>query len=697
MHKPTLDPISIPESQNVETVDQSNSSKEPAIVHPKVVSQSGRRTSVAMSLPPLSVKPSSIQNPSKSQQSSIFQIIWDMQARSKSDEEESKKNSLNQQSTQPQQKQQTFQQMEQQLHRQHQLQLKQLQEMQQQQIQQLQTQQKQQLQQLQQQQKQQIHQFQQQHQKMLEQISQEKSFEQETQQSQIKKDMPKQNASNSITGFFVGTKLSGRKVSNPVVDDEVPTVVKLTNSRTCDSNVTFEPLPPLSLPDAPDFEEIFQKKLKVCSWILDFSESSKQQKEKEIKVRAMSDLIELFENTREVEKLTDQQKHDVFRMLYINIFDQNPPFQIKQLPPDLTISTVDPSWPHLFYCFQILNRYIQIFYDSPDININIAKRAIYLLQLPDANERLQLTSFLRCYYEKCPADRLEVLRIIKKSLIDFLDKQALPYCVMPLLVLTTHILLRSQQTFYNEFVVMIKEVILPLFGNYYFPLFHVNLKQLIITFLSINNNYTYDILRAIELKWPQICNIMQTQIFELLLLIFEKMPQELFRNISLRVFAFIGECVQSLNIKLAEAAIDIWHTAKPDNWIGLNSKDAIRKMYNPISTIIGKHWNKSLVEKATQSIGEMSRIDKVSFQKVKAYWRRYNAQKYKPRIPNDCQRSWNIITKAANEKCNDFDFHSKIKEIYRNFHNEKKPTLEISRFMPVKSKEQQDNQNQNKK
>ena len=100
----------------------------------------------------------------------------------------------------------------------------------------------------------------------------------------------------------------------PLIDSEVPGVIRVTAARhVAVSGVTFAKLDPLprSVQD-PQFNSLLKQKLDICCEILDFLSPNAQVQEKEIKSRSLCELIELFENSREVMSLNDEQKGWIF-------------------------------------------------------------------------------------------------------------------------------------------------------------------------------------------------------------------------------------------------------------------------------------------------------------------------------------------------------------------------------------------------
>ena len=317
------------------------------------------------------------------------------------------------------------------------------------------------------------------------------------------------------------------------------------------------------------------------------------------------------------------------------------------------------------------------------------KKLINLTQIADTNERMQLVAFLRSYYNNRVNDQDEILSMIKEKLLEMIDVIAKPYCVMPLIILLTHIYSKSRTPSSSQYVDTIIQAVLPLISHPYMPIYQANIRQLLTTFLSGNGYYATQVLRGIEIRWPQTSFQMQLYVFDILLNIFDRLDSNTFKPMARRVFQFIADCVESPNYKLVQNALDMWKIATLENWIGQNARYAIKAMYEPVFNISEKYYIKATMEKANEVLGEMSRIHKNSYQKMKSYVKQIRSKRLRPRVPNDTQRGWVAIARAAAERQTqingkaDFDLNEKLQLFYDVFHNEKKVTLMVSRFIPV--------------
>lgn len=164
-----------------------------------------------------------------------------------------------------------------------------------------------------------------------------------------------------------------------------------------------------------------ENKLIFCWEIFDFTAKNVDLDEIEAKERALIDLVCLFEQSSQIKNIDDGLKKKIFDMLEFNIFHHNS-FQ-KMNFNDSSAVYHEPSWPHLGCCYRIMNAFIKLFPNIELININLIKRLFHFIELPDANERLQIVSLIRTYYDTHQNERLKIIKMVESILIDVFENQ----------------------------------------------------------------------------------------------------------------------------------------------------------------------------------------------------------------------------------------------------------------------------------
>ena len=354
--------------------------------------------------------------------------------------------------------------------------------------------------------------------------------------------------------------------------------------------------------------------------------------------------------------LTCQQAF--FKMFEKNIFRSDPKFPTALDTCNYTLKVIEPSWFHLVFCYQLLLRFLTLFPEADYFNFNTIKRAIYLMQLPDANERSQLVSFVKSYYDIHPNEQELILIEIRNSLIALYSGQLVPFCMMSLLLIFTHILFRRLNQ--NNNVVDIEsrktflEGAIPLIGFNYIPNQHQYLKSFFVNSLRADPTFIYPIIRAIQNKWPRQNGTKIPLILDLLITITKVMDPKIFSKISSNYFDFLAHQISTCHYKTIDTIISIWTKEDYKPWITTNSVIAINKMYETIYTISITHWDENVRKKFENVLKIMSEINPPEFHKMKMIVKRKRTVPCHHELTNSTETSkkWKYVAEFSglNEK-----------------------------------------------
>ncbi|OHT13550.1 hypothetical protein TRFO_03292 [Tritrichomonas foetus] len=454
--------------------------------------------------------------------------------------------------------------------------------------------------------------------------------------------------------------------------ESIPNCISFsTNHEIHSSHKIYEEAPPLPLVTDKEFENVLSKKLVLCSEVFDFTDPDSEIQAKELKEKYLFELIDLFNNEQEAQLLNPKFQRGIFYMIESNIFRKDPIFPTKQQTLDFVMTVTEPSWPHLFYCYQILNRFVTLFPDAEFVNLSVVHKAITLTQLPDANERNQLVSFLRIFYDNRPNDRLQLINFVNNQLQSLIEGYSIPYCGMPMIVLLTHIISHTPPPLPDYLMKVIKESLIPAISLPYLSLYLINVKQFFSAILTVHPDNIVEILRHMQRVWPLTNASKQQQCLDILLFVFAKMTRPIFKPISHSSFAFLAQFVNSEHTKLSETVMEIWLKQPPDEWIVENSRVGIVEMFDAISIAATSHWCRINMEKANLVLNEMAKINKTQFHKMKIAQKQAQAQKPPPKKSNTFIRKWTYITKKASRRGYDVNIDEEVEIISEYFSNDK--------------------------
>lgn len=109
-----------------------------------------------------------------------------------------------------------------------------------------------------------------------------------------------------------------------------------------------EPLPAFKDVSVTEKQSLFVRKLHLCAFTFDFTDSTRNVREKEIKRQTLVELVD-YVNTG-TGKFTEAVSEDIIFMLSANLFRSLPPTKAHDqdnLDPDEEEPALEPAWPHL--------------------------------------------------------------------------------------------------------------------------------------------------------------------------------------------------------------------------------------------------------------------------------------------------------------------------------------------------------------
>ncbi|OHT15386.1 hypothetical protein TRFO_14139 [Tritrichomonas foetus] len=411
---------------------------------------------------------------------------------------------------------------------------------------------------------------------------------------------------------------------NPVVDFEINNVVSLTNVR----DVSTKELPIIELPPIPpvkdaSFEMILSAKLELCSENLDFIHKEMQLSQKDEKRKTLNEFIAFFDNTKEAKKMNSVYQRAFFRMIEKNIFRNDPKFPTALETYNYTLNVVEPSWPHLMFCYQLLTRFIQVFPNAEFVSFSVFKKALFLMQLPDANERYQLVVFTKLYYDIRQKEQQKILREVKNSLIMLRSGLYKPFCLMPLFLLFAHILMRRMNNIDEDCIRAFKEGALPLIGFPYMHNQYSHFKTFFTNAVHIHPSFIYLILEHLQKKWPrQSGSKIQMMLDFLIHIVITNMPQADFSQMSQAFFSFLASQLRFTHLKFNIVILSLWTKEEYRKFIVANSAIAIDRMLEQINNVAKKHWDEVIRKKAEQVLNEMCSINSGEYHKKRLLLKR---------------------------------------------------------------------------
>ncbi|XP_057438251.1 serine/threonine protein phosphatase 2A 57 kDa regulatory subunit B' beta isoform-like isoform X3 [Lotus japonicus] len=273
---------------------------------------------------------------------------------------------------------------------------------------------------------------------------------------------------------------------------------------------TIEPLPLFRDVPVSERQNLFLRKLQVCCHLLDFSDTLKSVREKEIKRQSLMELVDFIQSGSG--KITETCQEEMIRMVSVNIFRCLPPASHENTgqeagDPDEDEPCLDPAWPHLQLVYELLLRYVV----SSDTDTKVAKRYIdhsFVLKLldlfdsEDPREREYLKNILHRVYGKFMVHRPFIRKAINNIFYRFIYETERHSGIGELLEILGSIINGFALPMKEEHKLFLVRALLPLHKPKPVALYHQQLSYCISQFVEKDHKLADTVIRGLLKYWP---------------------------------------------------------------------------------------------------------------------------------------------------------------------------------------------------
>lgn len=365
----------------------------------------------------------------------------------------------------------------------------------------------------------------------------------------------------------------------------------------------IETLPRFAEVPASERPSLLLRKIRICSVILDFSDTLKHPREKEAKRMTLLELVEYIQSGSSG-RLTDQAQEELVRMIGNNIFRCLPPAAHENsgseaVDPEDEEPYYDPAWPHLQLVYELLLRYVV----SSDTDTRVAKRFIdhsFVLRLldlfdsEDPREREYLKTVLHRIYGKFMVHRPFVRKAINNIFYRFIYEVERHNGIGELLEILGSIINGFALPMKEEHKLFLVRALIPLHKPKPVVLYHQQLSYCITQFVEKDYKLADTVIRGLLKYWP-ITNCQKEVLFlgELEEILELTQPAE-FQKCMVPLFKQIGRCLTSSHFQVAERALFLWNNDHIVSLIAQNRAAILPIIFESLEKNIQGHWNQAV-------------------------------------------------------------------------------------------------------
>lgn len=365
---------------------------------------------------------------------------------------------------------------------------------------------------------------------------------------------------------------------------------------------SYEALP--SFKDVPSSEKqnLFVRKLSLCCVVFDFTDPTKNVKEKEIKRQTLLELVDYVTSANG--KVSETIMQEVVKMVSVNLFRcltsqprENKVLEAFDLEEEEPV--MDPSWPHLQIVYELLLRFVA----SPETDAKSAKRYIdhsFVLKLldlfdsEDPREREYLKTILHRIYGKFMVHRPFIRKAINNIFYNFVFETEKHNGIGELLEILGSIINGFALPLKEEHKLFLVRALIPLHKPKCLPLYHQQLSYCITQFVEKDCKLADTVIRGLLKYWPVTNSSKEVMFLSELEEVLEATQPPEFQRCMVPLFRQIARCLNSSHFQVAERALFLWNNDHIENLIEQNRKVILPVIFPALEKNARNHWNQAV-------------------------------------------------------------------------------------------------------
>ncbi|XP_076954403.1 serine/threonine protein phosphatase 2A 57 kDa regulatory subunit B' theta isoform-like [Bidens hawaiensis] len=367
-------------------------------------------------------------------------------------------------------------------------------------------------------------------------------------------------------------------------------------------STTYEALP--SLKDVPNSEKqnLFIRKLDLCCVVFDFTDPTKNLKEKEVKRQTLTELVDYVSSANG--KFSETVMQEIVKMVSANIFRRLTPQprdnkMLETFDGEEEEPSMDPAWPHLQLVYEFFLRFVA----SPETDAKLAKRYIDhgfilrwldLFDSEDPREREYLKFVLHRMYGKFMVHRPFIRKAINNIFFRFIFETEKHNGIAELLEILGSIINGFALPLKEEHKLFLVRALIPLHKPKCIPMYHQQLSYCITQFVEKDCKLADTVIRGLLKYWPITNSSKEVMFLSELEEVLEATQPPEFQRCMVPLFRQIANCLSSSHFQVAERALFLWNNDHIDNLIKQNRKVILPIIFPALERNANSHWNQAV-------------------------------------------------------------------------------------------------------
>lgn len=368
------------------------------------------------------------------------------------------------------------------------------------------------------------------------------------------------------------------------------------------ASFSYEALPGFKDVPSSEKQNLFIKKLNMCSVLFDFGDATRDLKEKEIKRQTLLELVDYVSSANG--KFPEVVVKEAVKMVSVNLFRTfNPQPRENRVVDALDLEedepSMDPAWPHLQIGYEFLLRFVT----SPETDAKLAKRYIdqsFILKLldlfdsEDTREREYLKTILHRIYGKFMVHRPFIRKAINNIFFRFIFETEKHNGIAEFLEILGSIINGFALPLKEEHKVFLVRALIPLHKPKCVAAYHQQLSYCITQFIEKDCKLADTVIRGLLKYWPVTNSSKEVMFLNELEEVLEGTQPPEFQRCMVPLFHQIAHCLNSLHFQVAERALFFWNNDHIENLIMQNRKVILPIIFPALEKNARSHWNQAV-------------------------------------------------------------------------------------------------------
>ncbi|XP_065624263.1 serine/threonine protein phosphatase 2A 57 kDa regulatory subunit B' kappa isoform [Quercus suber] len=411
----------------------------------------------------------------------------------------------------------------------------------------------------------------------------------------------------------------------------------------------IEPLVPFK--DVPNSEKmnLFVSKVSLCCVTFDFTDSSKNSVEKDVKRRTLIELVDFVASASASSgscsiRFTEPAILALCRMCAANLF--------RVFPPSFRSNCsggggdgggdsdnnecdgepmFDPAWPHLNLVYDLLLKFIT----SSCVDAKVAKKYIdhsFILRLldlfdsEDPRERDCLKTILHRAYGKFMVHRPFIRKSINNIFYRFVSESERHNGIAELLEVYGSVISGFALPLKEEHKIFLWRVLVPLHKPKSVGVYFHQLSYCVTQFIEKEPKLTSTVIRGLLKFWPVTNSQKEMMFLGEIEEILDAINMVEFQKIMVPLFLRIGCCINSFHFQVAERALFFWNNDNIVNLIAHNRQVILPIVFPAFERNVQSHWNPAVLNLSLNVRKMFMEMDEVLFQSCHAHFEEEEAK-----------------------------------------------------------------------